>query len=131
MQITAARGTVPDNNQSMTTLTTSLIRAHARSSGRKAESNSASYLPPEHSPYRHAACWVSSCWHCGPSLPLTQGSCCMLQYYQVRVFPPRLISSRSFSAGYKSLPIISQKLLPLPRALVQISNKAMNIDAFL
>ncbi|KAI6065083.1 Glutamate decarboxylase 1 [Aix galericulata] len=51
-QITAARGAVPDNNQSMTTLTTSLICPHVRSSGGKAESNSASYLPP----YRDAVC---------------------------------------------------------------------------
>lgn len=54
LQITAARGTARDNNQSMTTLTTSLIGADAGSSRVEAGSNSASYLSASLTDVQHS-----------------------------------------------------------------------------
>lgn len=78
MQITAARGTVPDNNQSMTTLTTALTCAHAGSSGEKAESNSGSYLP-QSTPLTEMHCARADPETLWPFPPNAEEDCCVLQ----------------------------------------------------
>lgn len=84
MQITAARRTAPDNNQSMTTLTTVLAHACAGSSEEKAESNSGSYLP------QSTLLMEMQCARADPEtlwpFPPTEEDCCMLQQHQFRVF---------------------------------------------